>query len=256
MQRSIAITEVTKMKSGRVCVAGYYKDENALHCVRPEFAGKLRIDELDLSPAGRIVAPFTVVTCELETPRTVAPHTEDRLIRRWAVEGLPLDESARVALLTRTSWPSVAEVFHGHLKRTHSGTASVAVGSSCPSLGTVRVTAPRVAFWRARNDAGQTSWKYRLRFEDAGGDRYDLSLTDLAARRYLQHQVEVGSLEALVVAERLNDQLEAARELFLRVGLSRPFPDSSDCWLQVNAIHAFPDYLGGRNHADLAAWER
>jgi hypothetical protein len=47
--------------------------------------------------------------------------------------------------------------------------------------------------------------------------------------------------------------LTAADHLHLRIGLTRPWGERGDrCFLQVNGIYSFPDYLDGRSFADFA----
>ena len=50
----------------------------------------------------------------------------------------------------------------------------------------------------------------------------------------------------------MRDRLGAAEEVFLRLGLTRPWEEHPDrCQLQVNGVYTFPDYLDGRCFADF-----
>ena len=95
-------------------------------------------------------------------------------------------------------------------------------------------------------------WHYRLTFGDANGRLYNLAVTDLAYRYYLDSLRDDG-LTPAQVARRMLVTLREAAHLYLRVGLARGWADGTErrCHLQINGDYAFPDYLEGRCFADF-----
>jgi hypothetical protein len=74
MKTVLAITDVTRMYEGRVCVAGYDKNGK---CIRPVLPHP-GLHERSLYSRGRpIVFPFAIVALDLLEPLPHAPHTED-----------------------------------------------------------------------------------------------------------------------------------------------------------------------------------
>ena len=97
-------------------------------------------------------------------------------------------------------------------------------------------------------------WEYRLAFADATGRAYNLAVTDLAYRSFLDYLRDVEELEPFRVARHLLATLREAEHVFLQVGLARGWHDDEPrrCHLQINGVYAFPDYLEGRCFADIA----
>jgi hypothetical protein len=90
-----------------------------------------------------------------------------------------------------------------------------------------------------------------LTFIDDGA-AYSLKITDLTWHIYCDSLLSEFRRPAHI-AEDLTQMLKQ-REVFLRIGLSRgwsKFPGK--CFLQINAIHTFPDYLNGKTFADFRA---
>lgn len=81
---------------------------------------------------------------------------------------------------------------------------------------------------------------------------FNLSVTDLAFRYLLDHWRDIEQLKPGAATNRLRQLLTDGRNVYLRLGLSRPFgDDKTRCYLQFTGVHTLPDYLGGRCHADL-----
>ena len=119
-------------------------------------------------------------------------------------------------------------------------------------MGAVRAGGVWVTFGE-RRELGK--WDYRLAFADGGGRRYNLAVTDLAFRYYLDGLRDREGVPPAQAANRLTTQLRRADHLYLRVGLARGWGDgdrAKRCHLQINGVHAFPDYLDGCCFADLA----
>ena len=53
-------------------------------------------------------------------------------------------------------------------------------------------------------------------------------------------------------ARAVRQRLITAEDVFLRLGLTRPWEEHPDrCLLQVNGVYTFPDYLDGRCFANF-----
>jgi hypothetical protein len=244
MNKRLAITDVTRMYEGRVCVAGC--DENGV-CVRPVLPPP-GIFEDSLCVRGRpVVFPFALVQYDLVKHIPQPPHTEDyvydprnlRLIRR-------LRDEERRSLLDRTVFAAVEEIFEAPII---SGEGLYIVrGQGVRSLGTIQ---PRRICQAVHQQSPDGRWKHRLHFVDRKGSDYWLTVTDLTWRYYFNRERSQGRTPRQISAH-LTSAL-AKREVFVRIGLARGwerFPDR--CHLQVTGIYSFPDYLDGRTFADLA----
>src|SRR3972149_5871079 len=74
MKKWLVITDVTRMREGRVCVAGYDEDGN---CIRPVLPPP-GIQETSLYVQERpLIFPFAVVEYDLTQVLPHPPHTED-----------------------------------------------------------------------------------------------------------------------------------------------------------------------------------
>jgi len=95
------------------------------------------------------------------------------------------------------------------------------------------------------------SWRYRVGFTDGSGTTYWLTVTDLAWRYYCDTQRRQG-LPIQEIASHLTSVVSSGA-VYLCAGLARGWEKYPDrCYLQLTAVHTFPDYLGGRTFADLA----
>jgi hypothetical protein len=91
---------------------------------------------------------------------------------------------------------------------------------------------------------------YRIEFVDESGCVYELPVTDLSFRYFVDHKrAEISSPNR--VASNLVQQFHQG-DVFLRIGLTRPTWKEHPhcCFLQVNGIYTFPDYLEGCCFAD------
>ncbi len=243
MKIPLAITDLTRMQGGRVCIAGYDRDGR---CLRPTLPPP-GIRETNLFAGDRtIVFPFAVVEFDFVTPRPQPPHTEDydydpasvRFIRR-------VKDEKREGLLKLSLFDSVAAIFEqpihddlGHYVMDCCGPRSI--GTTLPK---------RIQGVRYGQDPNG-KWDYRLRFTDNAGQEYRLKITDLTwhyfcdSRRDEQHGPEQIAVDL--------SQMLKSRRVYLRIGLSRGWAEHpGKCFLQINAIHTFPDYLEGKIFADF-----
>jgi ATP-dependent DNA helicase RecQ len=244
VRKPLVITDLTRMQHGRVCVAGYDAD---LHCIRPTLPPS-GILEIGLCKDGNpIIFPAAEVECDFDRPAPDPPHTEDvpyigasaRFIRR-------LPEPEWHELLQTTISAHVQALFGQPI---HAGPGHyVLAGQGSRSLGTI---VPRAITGVAYKQRAENTWDYHLGFDDAHGAHYQLQVTDLAWRYFLDRRRVEGDAPQQIAAD-LAAQLQS-RAVFLRIGLSRHWAaHPGKCFLQITGVHTFPDYLEGRTFADLA----
>lgn len=251
MEQEILITDVTRMGGNRVCIAGVDRQANT---VRPDLGpGGVREQHL-YNEQGVVIRPRAVVSMDLApVNQPTPPHTEDclwiapeetRLLR------LADDPIWRLAL-SRTAHDTVEAMFGAPLHEQK----RVAPGTGTRSLGTIKPAAIDSVFLKddlyAEGKRG-----YRLAFRDSSGQTFwNLSITDLSFRYYVDHQHTHKELSLPKISAQLQWWLQKA-ETWLRLGLTRPWqPDDEDtawCYLQVTGIYTFPDYLRGACFADFA----
>ena len=244
MIKRLRITDVTRMSAPRVCVAGY--DEHN-QCVRP-ILRNAPIDESDLECPGGLIAPFAEVEYDLTPAPGTPPHVEDSIYNPAGVRWLRwLTESERHALLRATCWPRVDDAFGAPLVNISSH--FVRMGSGARSLVTIQVRgAPYVQLLTREGKQ-----KARLHFRDSTNRLYDLPITDLTWLYFAAVQGRFAGADATTLEPHLNRLLNK-EVIFVRLGLTREYPAGShQCWLQVNGIYTFPDYLDGDTFADYRA---
>lgn len=251
MRRQLVITDLTRMQAGRVCLAGYPIDgeEDADRCVRPEFRFGAPT-EVWLAARGGTIRPFAVVELDVQEARSNPPHTEGRIVdKRHRVWRGALSDDQRFCLLARLNDGAVDRIFGAPVHEAHGW--FVRAGEGDRSLGTVRAADLLAVTYHVRPERG--TWAYRLTFDDATGRRYNLAVTDLAYRYFLDSLREEAGMASPAVAERVLATLREAVSVYLRVGLARGWGDEGDrrCHLQINGVYTAPDYLDGRCFADF-----
>lgn len=241
---TIVITDLTEMRQGHVCLAGYRPDNNT--CVRPVENGSLNEDWLTLG-AGEVMRPFALVELDFIENKPDPPHIEDWIINPEyrKIKG-HLDEDNKQALLRRLDDGRVENIFGATVHRfSPQGSAYVVAGEGARSLGTIIAQVVEVRY----DPKADGTRDYRLVFIDESEKQYRLAVTDLAFRRFLDHQL-AENLQ-MDIARELTDNLASAH-VFLRIGLARRwslYPDR--CTLQITGVYSFPDYLDGRCFADF-----
>jgi len=240
MKKRILITDVTTMGADRVCVAGIDKDGKSIRPVLP--SGYITRSDLYDGNGGLIIAPrFLTEFFFLEKIRN-PPHTEDHLFSPEKTRLVQKTSDAQMKrMLSLSCSGSVAELFDGGLvdKRYHKP------DSGKRSLGTVRVRLSSIDLSHCR-----------LSFFDEAGESYSrVKVNDLAFWRLAEYWGTPEGSAKKTLAKRLEKKLENVDEIFLRLGLARPWTNPNDgvegCWLQVTGIYTFPDYLEGGNFADF-----
>ena len=239
----LVITDLTRMQHGRVCIAACRRD---YRCVRPVVPGG--IQETWLFDHDRLVVrPFAVVELDLLDERPEPPHTEDWLFnpahKVWLQQLAP---ERQWKILSRLEDPSVVSIFGADI--THEEGWFVEAGTGERSLGTIRPRQIHELYYSIQENGKP---RYALVFTDLSGQRYRLSVSDLAFRRYLDAlRIERRMRERRVAQLVLNTL--SSREVFLRIGLSRGWDKHPDrCYLQITGVYTQPDYLDGRSFADF-----
>ncbi len=243
MKTRIAITDVTRMQEGRVCVAGY---DRTGQCIRPVLPPP-GIHERTLYQHGQpIVFPFAIVEYDFVQPTPQPPHIEDHRYDPASIQWIDkLDEKRRRTVLDRSLFNSVGAIFEEPIHSEHGH--YIMDGRGPRSLGTVR---PR-RILRTIHELGEGSkWKYRLGFVDGDDVTYWLTVTDLTWRYFHDHERQTRTPEE--IAAQITTSLRTS-EVYLRIGLARGWEQHPDrCYLQLTGVYTFPDYLEGRTFADFA----
>ncbi len=228
MRKLLTITDLTRMKGSRVCIAGIDSDGV---CIRPDLPppgllqGHLQVE-------GRtIIKPRAKIEFELQPKPSAKPHTEDMFFEAntWRYVG-DCDDNEWYQLLDRDAAPSVEAIFQGALQE-HK---YVLPGEGSQSLGTIRVADVHDMQLFNPYDG---SPRPRLRFSDAAGVVYDLRITDLVLRDW----VDKLRTDDVGAGTRALQALKEAPALFLRLGLARPFDpkggSQEKCYLQITGLY-------------------
>jgi hypothetical protein len=251
--QEIIITDVTRMKDDRVCVAGVDKKGNCLRPLLP-YPDQLREHHLYDNDGKAVIRPRAVLNMFLSPevdPKP--PHIEDH---HWPnpnqVEYLRQpDDKIWKLVLERTASNGVGAIFKTTIRKNK----YVAPGDGERSLGTIRpASINKLGYYRIQFDGVETD-KFSLNFTDVSGEDFNqIPVTDLSLRYYLTYL----RVQKRMHQARIREMLErkwAASEVWLRLGLTRPFQKSEDsqkwCYLQVTGIYTFPDYLDGKCFADF-----
>lgn len=240
----MVITDLTRMQQGRVCIAGY---DTQRRCIRPVLPPPGIAEHSLIADNKAIAFPFAVIELDLLKHTPQPPHCEDW---RYDYETLRfirvLEPAKRQDILRWSLFHRVADVFeqlihddNGHY---------VMDGAGSRSLGTIIPQEIKEVVHSMGDDGG---WNYRLIFnDDVHG--YRLKITDLTWNCYC-NSLRNEACDPGQIADAMTFMLKRqGRKVYLRIGLSRgwaKFPDR--CFLQINAIHTFPDYLEGKTFADF-----
>lgn len=226
----IVVNHLTRMQSGRICVAGI--DLATGRHVRPV----MRDAHLTMNRLVRNGGLFDMAcTVDLGPVSYVghAPEVEDHVFsppRARRLKDMAAPEFWD--LLCRVSRPSLSDIFGPDLIP-HGETYVVGVGKGTASLGCLRPAQPPELAVTAQG-------RVRLRLSD--GERATwLTVTDL---RLYQPDLSTPRREAV---QRVARRLAEGAKVIVSVGLTRPWqkPDESVSrhWLQANNIHLQDDPL-------------
>ncbi|CAA7623395.1 conserved hypothetical protein [Magnetospirillum sp. UT-4] len=216
MQFEIIVTDVTHMKRGEVCVAGWCPAE--MRMIRPLRAGGQFWRKEDIGPhlfeMGNVVAlpgPFR------DGVRTFPHASEDVVLVEppRLVRSIPLRELS--AALSPSLSLSVADIFGRPLE----GRKFIPVGTECRSLGAIDTNAKRLSFEEKETEDGP---KLRCWFYDESNVSYNFAVSS----RLLRQAWQDGGLAAL-------EALRAGhRRAHVRIGLAGDLEDH--CYAMVNGI--------------------
>lgn len=221
----LLVTHLTRMRVGFVCIAGMVPSTGA-H-VRPVVPGR-RLRRAEIEIGGSEIRIGTELDLGAVTPVPSPPEVEDhaytpslaRRVRDWPTADL-------VSFLRSHSASTLLDIFGPGLEA-DGATASMAVGAGPASLGCLAPPVrPTVSI-----DAYD---KVKLALED-GGRSFSVTVADLRL-----YEADQKTPDAAVV-RRFQEQLEGKSEVFLAVGLSRPFAKAGGAprhWLQINNVHVF-----------------
>ncbi len=241
MKTKLVITDLTRMYRGMVCIAGY---DEGRHCIRPVLPPP-GISEQSLIVEGRpIIYPFVLVEFDLLQPLPSPPHTEDyrfipgsaRFIRQI---------HHREEILGWSLFQDIRAIFE---QPVHDDFGYYVMDCQGPrSVGTIH---PKAIIEAIYEPGPEGVWDYRLIFYDGKENYYRLKITDLTWHYYCD-SLRDERRDPAAIALKLTAILQS-QKVYLRIGLSRGwkrFPDR--CYLQINGIYTFPDYLGGKTFADF-----
>ncbi len=253
MGDSIIVTDLTQMGGNRICIAGYLDEEV---CVRPIFeTGGLTKGWL-YKDNQVIIQPFSIVefdfdSCAKITPKK--PHTEDRILRSsYCTNHGMLTSDEKRSFLAEIDDRYVNDIFGAEI---FSGPGwFIKAGEGERSLGTISRPNILEVFY----GPGETKFDYRISFADRSDARYRLAVTDLSFRYFLDYLYFRKMMDAKDASEFVAEKLRKAEMIFIRIGLARgdweKYPDR--CYLQINGIYSFPDYLNERIFADFELADR
>ncbi len=247
MKKQIAVTDLTRMQRGCVCIAGY---DNEGNCFRPILPPP-GIKETSLLLNGQpIVFPFAVVEFDLLHPRPQPPHTEDYFYDEASVKFVRhVSSEKRERLLNLSLYESIKKIFEQPVHDDWGFYVTDGLGPR--SVGTILPSGiAEVIYEKGENQ----KWDYRICFLDGKHRLYRLKITDLTWHYYCD-SLRDDQHSPSIIAKELTSMLREMK-VYLRIGLSRGWAEYPDrCYLQVNAIHSFPDYLSGKTFADYRSGE-
>lgn len=230
------------MYRGMVCIAGY---DQTHRCIRPTLPPP-GISEKTLIQAGQpVIFPFALVEFDLLQPDPNPPHTEDYRYTPGSPHFIQKVEN-RKSVLHWSLFDSVSAVFEQPIHDDFGFYVMDCQGTR--SLGTLH---PRKIIKVTYEQEINGPWDYRLMFYDNEDKFYRLKITDLTWQYYCD-SLRAENREPGQIAGELSSKLKAT-DVYLRVGLARgwkKFPDR--CYLQINGIYTFPDYLEGKTFVDVA----
>jgi hypothetical protein len=244
----VVITDLTRMKGSRICVAGYRRlEDGSLACIRPLFRHGHLEEHWTVVNNRVVIEPFAVVELDLLYAQPTAPHSEDWFVRpSYRVRKGQLSDTGRWSVCEQIADKAVADIFGAEILV--DGGWFIWQGQGNRSLGTIRASVEQVEY--TTRTAGN-GWDYRLTFND-GRASYRLAVTDLAFRYYLDDLRERAGVTPSQAALDLAHELAIADQVWLRIGLARGWDRHPDrCYLQITGIYSHPDYLGGRCFADF-----
>lgn len=197
-----------------------------------------------------MIRPWCILSFNFVGEMRKPPHIEDRI---FLTDPLParvgaLNSAGAVEVLRGNCFRSIDEVFEGYL----TDGKYILPGTPTRSLGTIR---PERVEWFAFPEIGG-KLKYRISFKEKTGRRCTFQATDLRFRNFVETELKKKNMSEKRFAARLMKAVQSTKEVYLRIGLARPWLKEGEsekrCYVQINGIHSFPDYVKLYNEADAA----
>jgi hypothetical protein len=241
MITELVITDLTRMYRGAVCIAGYDKEKR---CIRPVLPYPGIMEDTIIADGKPLVFKMAVVEIDLlDKVNSTPPHTEDVAFAPGSIRFVRKARDPE-RVLKWTLFDNVESVFEQPILKDVG--FSVAECQGPRSIGTI---IPKAIDNVSYGADIRGAWDYRIFFYDSQDEYYRLKITDLTWQYYCDHQRQNGQ-EPEAIAEELTRALKA-RKVYLRIGLSRGWAEHPDrCFLQVNGIYTFPDFLEGKTFLD------
>lgn len=241
----IVVTQVTRMKDSRICVAGVDCDSGC--DVRPEprqGEPHLSVDDLD-TRAGGLFGLGKVIDLGPVVPRSDPPHTEDRLyFRKEATAVQAMAGPEFWGLVQKRVKPSLSHCFGPSLSKSGK-TCAMAKGTGEVSLGYLKLHGKAKIVPREDVKKAYLHWRC-VSFGDL-----ETALTDL---RFFS--VPDFDLKAPLLEE-ANRRLSAGAPAVLGLGLSRAFAGGDfkekRHWLQINGLYFEEDFAAAISGTRLSA---
>lgn len=250
MERTLIITDVTRMKSQRVCVAGITEDGET---IRPTLPNPGVQEAWLYSETKVIIRPFARVIFDLIKHKPQRPHTEDCEVSqdyRW-LPGL-LDIPQRLGFLKGIAEETVHDIFGAPIQHVGNG-YFVQQGEGWRSLATLHVrTVEFVGLCEEHNGLN-----HKIIFSDWENQVYKLTVTDLSFRYFVDH-LHTGQSKDFRDVNIFLKKLFSQADTYIRLGLARGYnPNKQEpqdrCYLQVTGVYTFPDYLDQKCFADYSS---
>jgi len=199
-------------------------------CIRPlPYLDIDRCKELNIMPGTILRGAFK------KPPHIESPHIEDRFHDDLKYIGACTSEEFK-DILSQSMCPSVDEGFSIEL---NSGQKHIPL--RCipeKSIITLSVNPDSISLCKSSYEEKTV----KLDFSDGVGKKFkNISITDLGFHEYMAR-----AEKTVTDIRRINDFLRNQEEVFLRLGLTRPYraPDGREgFWIQINGIYTFPEYI-------------
>ncbi|HCS38712.1 MAG TPA: hypothetical protein DIW44_03900 [Anaerolineaceae bacterium] len=246
MMTELTITDLTNMHAGRICVAGVNDKGES---IRPQFRRQHFMREWCTS-GGQVIRPFSKIQLDLIERKCSPPHTEDWIIADDCIKLTgEVEKAKRQYFLEKLLDPDVESIFGAKIQHIKDEGTFTNSGEGNRSLGTIRVKRTYLfsnkCFEDNRHDC-------RISFLDAADKWYRLKIVDLTFQTYVDH-LRSKPLSAEEVSKMI-DRTFYRKDIYMRIGLSRGWGMHPErCYLQINGVYTFPDYLEGKCFTDFEA---
>ena len=222
--RTIIITDLTRFGDGNpsVCTAG--TDLSTGECIRPKpYITMADCEKLTILPGAKLQGKFS------KMENLTGPHQEDMSYKGLTFTG-PASSDEFKAALTAQLFKSVEEGFAISL---NSGQKCIQLGHQISrSIITLQIDPKSI-------EVVESYGKLKVHFSDGTSDFEYLPITDLGFHNFAKKHHERNDLKTL------NRFIKSQEEVFLRIGLSKPFTSPQEIhgyWIQVNGIYTLPDF--------------